>query len=415
MKYYLKIHPADTVAVALTPLKKGSVLPIDDNTTITLTEDIPQGHKFALTDLAEGSSIIKYGNPIGIATQPICKGAWIHTHNMKTGLGDLLTYTYQKEAITEQKLPERYFQGYRRKDGRAAVRNEVWIIPTVGCVNNVAQAIEKSAQNDIADNVDGVIAFTHPYGCSQMGDDQEHTRQILADLINHPNAAAVLVLGLGCENSNIDVMKNYIGEYDPERVRFLVAQECEDEIATGTEIVRELIDYASQFDREPISCSELVIGMKCGGSDGLSGITANPTVGGFSDRLIAMGGSTILTEVPEMFGAETLLMNRCENESLFQKTVALINDFKAQTQSQFVGVQGAQSRFEQTTEKAISDLTNVANGKADRSFVEQTVNGIREEFTSIGVGGGPNMLRNSRADEGLKYWTEANNRSIHSA
>ena len=329
MKYYLKIHPTDTVAVALTPLKKGSVLPIDDNTTITLTEDIPQGHKFALTDLAEGSSIIKYGNPIGIATQPICKGAWIHTHNMKTGLGDLLTYTYQKEDITEQKQPERYFQGYRRKDGRAAVRNEVWIIPTVGCVNNVAQAIEKSAQNDIADNVDCVISFTHPYGCSQMGDDQEHTRQILADLINHPNAAAVLVLGLGCENSNIDVMKNYIGEYDPERVRFLVAQECEDEIATGTEIVRELIDYASQFHREPISCSELVIGMKCGGSDGLSGITANPTVGGFSDRLIAMGGSTILTEVPEMFGAETLLMNRCENESLFQKTVALINDFKA--------------------------------------------------------------------------------------
>ena len=287
MKYYLKIHPTDTVAVALTPLKKGSVLPIDDNTTITLTEDIPQGHKFALTDLAEGSSIIKYGNPIGIATQPICKGAWIHTHNMKTGLGDLLTYTYQKEDITEQKQPERYFQGYRRKDGRAAVRNEVWIIPTVGCVNNVAQAIEKSAQNDIADNVDCVISFTHPYGCSQMGDDQEHTRQILADLINHPNAAAVLVLGLGCENSNIDVMKNYIGEYDPERVRFLVAQECEDEIATGTEIVRELIDYASQFHREPISCSELVIGMKCGGSDGLSGITANPTVGGFSDHLIA--------------------------------------------------------------------------------------------------------------------------------
>ena len=201
MKYYLKIHPADTVAVALTPLKKGSVLPIDDNTTITLTEDIPQGHKFALTDLAEGSSIIKYGNPIGIATQPICKGAWIHTHNMKTGLGDLLTYTYQKEAITEQKLPERYFQGYRRKDGRAAVRNEVWIIPTVGCVNNVAQAIEKSAQHDIADNVDGVIAFTHPYGCSQMGDDQEHTRQILADLINHPTQPRFLSSGLAVKTA----------------------------------------------------------------------------------------------------------------------------------------------------------------------------------------------------------------------
>ena len=329
MKYYIKIHPSDTVAVALTPLKEGSVLWIDDYTSITLKEDIPQGHKFALTDIAEGSSIIKYGNSIGIAKESISCGSWIHTHNMKTGLGDLLTYTYEKKNFSEQLRPERYFQGYRRKDGRAAVRNEVWIIPTVGCVNNVAQAIEKAAQKYITDDIDGVIAFTHPYGCSQMGDDQEHTRQILADLINHPNAAAVLVLGLGCENSNIDVLKNYIGEYDPDRVRFLVAQDCEDEIVTGTLIIRELIRYASQFHREPISCSELVIGMKCGGSDGLSGITANPTVGGFSDRLISMGGSTILTEVPEMFGAETLLMNRCENESLFQKTVALINDFKA--------------------------------------------------------------------------------------
>lgn len=299
-----------------------------DQKTVTLTEDIPQGHKFALYDIPKDTAVIKYGNSIGIACADIPEGSWIHTHNMKTGLGDLLTYHYEKKTPSLPAEKERFFQGYRRKDGKAGVRNEVWIIPTVGCVNNVAQAIERACQKEVTGSVEGVVAFTHPYGCSQMGEDQEHTRQILADLIRHPNAGGVLVLGLGCENSNIEELKKYIGTYDPKRVRFLVAQEADDEILDGIDIVRELAAYAGQFHRELISCSELVIGMKCGGSDGLSGITANPTVGGFSDRLIAMGGSTILTEVPEMFGAETLLMNRCENEQLFDQTVTLINDFK---------------------------------------------------------------------------------------
>ncbi len=328
MKSFIRIHPQDSVAVALSPLKEGTLIQLEDSTEVTLIEDIPQGHKFALKDIPAGTSIIKYGNSIGVATTDIRTGSWIHTHNMKTGLGELLTYTYDRNITPLPTREERFFQGYRRKNGKVGVRNEVWIIPTVGCVNNVAQAIEKGSQSLVSGSVEGIIAFTHPYGCSQMGDDQEHTRQILADLINHPNAGGVLVLGLGCENSNIDVLKNYIGEYDPERVRFLVSQESDDEIADGIEIVQELAQYVGQFQREPISCSELVIGMKCGGSDGLSGITANPTVGGFSDRLIAMGGSTILTEVPEMFGAETLLMNRCEDEALFDKTVTLINDFK---------------------------------------------------------------------------------------
>ena len=327
MKTYIQIHPSDTVAVALTPLKEGTVIELDQK-TVTLKEEIPQGHKFALYDIPKDTSVIKYGNSIGIACADIPEGGWIHTHNMKTGLGDLLTYHYEKKTPSLPTEKERFFQGYRRKDGKAGVRNEVWIIPTVGCVNNVAQAIERVCQKEVTGSVEGVVAFTHPYGCSQMGEDQEHTRQILADLIQHPNAGGVLVLGLGCENSNIEELKKYIGTYDPERVRFLVAQEAEDEILDGIDIVRELAAYAGQFHREPISCSELVIGMKCGGSDGLSGITANPTVGGFSDRLIAMGGSTILTEVPEMFGAETLLMNRCENEQLFDQTVTLINDFK---------------------------------------------------------------------------------------
>lgn len=334
MQAFIKIHPDDKVAVALEPLDAGSVIPVGRD-GIVLTEDIPQGHKFAVVDILEGEKVIKYGAPVGIAKSDIKKGSWVHTHNMKTGLGDLLTYTYNPcmtgTVVSDDAMVSKethYFQGFRRPDGKVGIRNEIWIIPTVGCVNNVASAIEKKAQAYLAGSVDAVAAFPHPYGCSQMGDDQENTRRILADLIRHPNAGGVLVLGLGCENSNIDVLKEYIGDYDPDRVKFLVSQESEDEIMDGLKLVRELIGYACRFERTQIPSSELVIGMKCGGSDGLSGITANPTVGAFSDLLIAEGGTTILTEVPEMFGAETLLMNRCENEELFEKTVSLINDFK---------------------------------------------------------------------------------------
>lgn len=327
MQTFLKIHPDDKVAVALKPLSAGDVLSIDGKELI-LSEDIPQGHKFALTSLAEGEPVIKYGSPIGLAKKAIPAGSWIHTHNMKTGLGDLLSYRYNPNITPLSPREERYFQGFRRTNGKVGVRNEIWIIPTVGCVNNIATAIEKKAQSFVHGSIDAIAAFPHPYGCSQMGDDQEHTRQILADLINHPNAGGVLVLGLGCENSNIDELKKYIGTYDENRVKFLVCQESEDEIADGLAIVKALSEYAGSLQREPVSCSELIIGMKCGGSDGLSGITANPTVGVFSDLLISRGGTTILTEVPEMFGAETLLMNRCKNEKLFEKTVHLINDFK---------------------------------------------------------------------------------------
>lgn len=328
MQTFLRIHPDDNAAVALKPLRAGDVLTADGTKT-TLIEDIPQGHKFSLCDIPAGGAVIKYGAPIGAAKEDIRKGSWIHTHNMKTGLGDVLTYTYQPRPAAKLTSDKSHvFQGFKRPDGRAGVRNEIWIIPTVGCVNNVASAIEKRAQAYLAGSVDSILAFSHPYGCSQMGEDQENTRRILADLINHPNAGGVLVLGLGCENSNIDILKEYIGEYDENRVKFLVCQESEDEIQDGLELVKGLTNYAGAFTREPIPCSELIIGMKCGGSDGLSGITANPAVGAFSDLLIANGGTTILTEVPEMFGAETLLMNRCENEELFEQTVKLINDFK---------------------------------------------------------------------------------------
>ncbi|HIT90247.1 MAG TPA: altronate dehydratase [Candidatus Merdenecus merdavium] len=327
MKTFIRINSLDNVAVALKPLTKGTTIQLDDITLI-LKEDILQGHKFALKDLKNGDDIIKYGNPIGHATTDISVGSWIHTHNLRTGLGEVLTYTYDKNVSSLSEREPRYFQGYRRKDGRVGVRNEIWIIPTVGCVNNIATAIEKASQEYITTNIETIAAFPHPYGCSQMGEDQDNTRQILADLVNHPNAGGILVLGLGCENSNIDELKKYIGDYDKERVRFLVAQESDDEIMDGIQIVKELAAYASLSKREPIPASELVIGMKCGGSDGLSGITANPTVGAFSDKLISMGGTTILTEVPEMFGAEVSLMNRCKTEEIFNQTVDLINDFK---------------------------------------------------------------------------------------
>lgn len=327
MQDYIKIHPQDCVAVALKPLPSNTVVSIDVE-KLLLTEDIPQGHKFALKDIDAGESILKYGSPIGIAKENIKQGSWVHTHNIKTGLGDLLTYSYKKRDTCLKPTEDVTFWGYRREDGSVGVRNEIWIIPTVGCVNNVASSIERQARKFVSGTVEEIVAFPHPYGCSQMGEDQENTRRILADLVQHPNAGGVLVLGLGCENSNIDELKKYIGTYDANRVRFLVAQECEDEIAEALAILEDLSRYVGRFHREPISCSELVIGMKCGGSDGLSGITANPTVGGFSDLLISKGGTTILTEVPEMFGAETLLMNRCENEELFHETVDLINNFK---------------------------------------------------------------------------------------
>lgn len=327
MKEFIRINDADNVAVALTPLTSGKEIVAGD-LHVTLTQDIPQGHKFALCDLKSGDSIIKYGNRIGLAKEDIPVGTWVHTHNIKTALGDLLTYSYNPVHSEVKESEERFFNGFRRADGKVGVRNEIWIIPTVGCMNSVAKAIEQEAQELVGGSLESIFAFNHPYGCSQMGDDQENTREVLADLIRHPNAGGVLVLGLGCENSNIDVLKPYLGEYDEKRVRFLVAQNSEDEVSDALAILKDLAAHVKTFEREKVNANELIIGMKCGGSDGLSGITANPTVGGFSDLLIGKGGTTILTEVPEMFGAEQQLMNRCANEELFGQTVDLINDFK---------------------------------------------------------------------------------------
>ncbi len=327
MKLLVQIHPADNVAVAPQAITAGT----RDETGLMLGE-IPAGHKAALRAIAAGEAVVKYGFPIGIATAAIEAGEHVHSHNLHTGLGEDTELKYAPHGSSAGgggEVPS--FMGYRRPDGRAATRNEIWIVNTVACVNVPSQRIAELAAREflVPDGpIDGIHAFTHPYGCSQLGDDLGHTRKILAGLVRHPNAAAVLILGLGCENNTLKSFLAETGALDPQRVRFFNAQEVQDEIEHGMAAMRELVGYASQFKREPIPASELVLGMKCGGSDGFSGITANPLVGRIAERLAAWGGTAILTEVPEMFGAEAPLFNRCESEAVFDEALAMVNGFK---------------------------------------------------------------------------------------
>ena len=287
-----------------------------DNVEVNLLD----GHKYALKDIKKGENVIKYGNPIGHATEDITAGEHVHSHNVKTNLSGNITYKYEPEFYDIPTVnTDKTFMGYLREDGSVGIRNDIWIVNTVGCINKVAEQIA---------NKTGAFHFPHPFGCSQLGDDQELTQKILKGMVNHPNAGGVLVLGLGCENNNIEVFKKVLGDYNPERVKFLNAQDVQDDVLEGVKLVEELKVYASKFKRQPIHVSKLKLGLKCGGSDGYSGITANPLVGRLSDKLISMGGSCVLTEVPEMFGAEHLLMKRAESKEVFDKTVSLINDFK---------------------------------------------------------------------------------------
>ena len=327
MNEMVRITARDMVAVALKPLKAGETVSYGGG-SITLKEDLPMGHKAALRDIRKGEAVIKYGFPIGEATEDIPAGAHVHTHNLHTLLSGELEYEWHPTNPEVRKTKPAVFMGYPREKSRPGIRNELWILPTVGCVNDVAKALARRAQSLAGGSVEGVYAFPHPYGCSQLGDDQDNTRKVLADLATHPNAGGVLLLGLGCENSGIEQIRPLMGDYDESRVRFLVCQEAEDEHEAGMKLLEELAERMRRDRREECSADQLVVGLKCGGSDGLSGITANPAIGVFSDLLTGMGGTTILTEVPEMFGAETILMNRCGSEELFRKTVRLINDFK---------------------------------------------------------------------------------------
>lgn len=290
------------------------------NKTDNVEVNIENGHKYAARNITAGENIIKYGQPIGHAICDIKKGEHVHTHNIKTNLSGKLEYTYTPTRAVQEKIKtDLTFMGYVRENGDVGIRNDVWIIPTVGCVNKSAEHIAR---------ISGAKHFPHPLGCSQLGDDLLITQKILRGMVNHPNAGGVLVLGLGCENNNINEFKRVLGAWDEKRVKFLNAQDCGDEIAEGVRLAEELKEYASAFKRTPVHVSRLKVGLKCGGSDGFSGITANPLAGRLCDRLTAMGGSLILTEVPEMFGAEHLLMNRCKNKEVFDKTVKLINNFK---------------------------------------------------------------------------------------
>ncbi|SNR96808.1 D-altronate dehydratase [Anaerovirgula multivorans] len=329
MKRFIKINSSDNVIVALTDLKKDEIIAFE-NKEIQLKEDIKRGHKFAIQDIKEGENVIKYGAPIGHATKTIETGKWIHSHNTKTNLSGVSEYQFN-QALNEIIEDNRNltFDGYRRKNGDVGIRNELWIVPTVGCVNGIAEMIIKKFKEEVnTKGIDAIEVFKHNYGCSQLGDDHENTRTILGDVAKHPNGGGVLVLGLGCENNYIADFKKSLGEYAEDRVKFLITQEVSDEIQEGVKLLKELYEKMKEDKREAVSISELKIGLKCGGSDGLSGITANPLVGVFSDFLISQGGTTILTEVPEMFGAETILMNRAESEDVFNKTVSLVNDFK---------------------------------------------------------------------------------------
>ncbi len=327
---YIKINPSDNVAVAIDPLKKGDRLTVD-GVEIVVAEDIPAGHKVALRDFAADEHIVKYGYPIGHARAAIAKGAWVNEKNIKTNLEGLLEYTYTPKLVSvEQPDRKLTFKGYRRKNGEVGVRNEIWIIPTVGCVNGVVNQLAEALRRETAGKgVDAIVSFPHNYGCSQLGNDHENTRKVLRDMVKHPNAGGVLVVSLGCENNQLDAFRELLGEVDEQRVKFMICQKVEDEFETGMSLLREIYAVASKDVRTDIPLSELRVGLKCGGSDGFSGITANPLLGVFSDFLVSQGGTTVLTEVPEMFGAETILMNRCGTPELFDKTVHLINDFKA--------------------------------------------------------------------------------------
>ena len=327
---FLKINPADSVVVCLVEKKKGEVINVDGK-KIILAQDTPAGHKVLIKDVAEGDNIIKYGYPIGHARQAMKAGEWVNENNLKTNLSGTLEYTYQP-VNEELNIPveNRTFKGYKRKNGDVGVRNEIWIVPTVGCVNGIAERLaQKLRQETGCKDIDSVYAWHHNFGCSQLSGDHENTRKVLRDICLHPNAGGVLVLSLGCENNQPDDFRAMLGDYDKSRIRLLVTQKVDgDEVEAGMAVLRELYDIAKNDRREDVPVSELRVGLKCGGSDGFSGITANPLVGEFSDWLVAQGGTSVLTEVPEMFGAETILMNRCRTEQLFDQTVSMINNFK---------------------------------------------------------------------------------------
>lgn len=327
---FIKINPVDSVVVCLRPFKQGETINVNGK-EIQVLQDTPAGHKVLINDAAKGENVIKYGYPIGHATEALKAGQWVNENNLKTNLSGTLTYEYHPvNDSLDIKKDNRTFKGYVRKNGEVGVRNEIWVVPTVGCVNGIAERLVDMLKKETnLEGIDAIHAWHHNYGCSQLSEDHENTRKVLRDIVLHPNAGAVLVVGLGCENNQPDKFEELLGDYDKDRIKFMIVQKVEgDETEEGMRILRSLYAIAKDDKRTDCPLSELRIGLKCGGSDGFSGITGNPLVGELSDFIVAQGGTSILTEVPEMFGAETILMNRCKTEKLFNETVNLINDFK---------------------------------------------------------------------------------------
>ena len=325
----IRIDERDNVAVALRPLATGERVDAGSESVVA-KQDIPAGHKIALRGLEADESVTKYGVPIGLVTDRVAPGDWIHSHNLKTALSGLLDYAYRPvvSAVPGTLYPVPSFQGYRRANGAVGTRNELWVLNTVGCVNHAAERIAKQAADRFAGKIDGVHAFAHPYGCSQLGDDLKNTQAVLAGLLRHPNAGGVLILGLGCENNQLDELMRLAGPVDRDRVAFFNTQDVIDELEEGTGAVARLVERMSDDRRTECPVSNLVLGHKCGGSDGFSGISANALLGRIADHMTSLGGSVLLTEVPEMFGAEQLLMNRAVSEPVFRDIVAMVNDFK---------------------------------------------------------------------------------------
>lgn len=360
-----RIHPGDHAAVALRDLRSGEELAVGEDSgpadsipggiILRVREDIPQGHKIALRDIPAGARVLKYGLPIGAASEPIYAGSWIHTHNLRTLLVENPVYTWPgmrdgenpRAGLSKAGVPgdrkgspvPPVFRVYRRPGGQTGIRNDIWIIPTVGCVNGIARTLARWGNAEFCrgkGGIDGVYAWTHPHGCSQLGEDHEATRGILKGLALHPNAAAVLILSLGCENNTLEDFKEFLGPPagDTRRMAFLRCQDCEDEIAEGKHLLKRLAGYAAGARREKAEAAGLILGLKCGGSDGLSGITANALTGRVCDAFCSWGAGALLTEIPELFGAEQILLDRCESREIFDRAVSLIENFKAYYRSQ---------------------------------------------------------------------------------
>ncbi len=332
MSTLYRIDEADNVAVTFHSLERGSEVSLDGESFV-VADAVAAGHKIALRDIKNGQDVVKYGASIGVAREDIGKGQWVHTHNVRTGLQEEMKYAYTPVEAAPSSFSWKEstpLNVYKRANGKVGIRNELWIIPTVGCVNSVAQNIVDAFKAaGPYEGIDGVYCFSHPYGCSQLGDDHERTKSILQNMALHPNAGGVLVLGLGCENNQVDRFRETMPEvFDPERMLFLEAQSVQDEVEAGVEMLRQLYGKASRDRREPGAWKDIVLGLECGGSDAFSGITANPLIGRVSDYVVENGGTAVLTEVPEMFGAEQVLMNNSENEDVFDRTVEMVNEYK---------------------------------------------------------------------------------------